>query len=114
LALVGVEMLLGSGGVADAATHRTEAVTVVRDSVDAGLAGTVGLIAVLVGAVGLVFGLTRHRRKSVAQRAAARAVAATERAVAATERAVAVTTERAVAAAEGTLATPATGPAVGS
>jgi hypothetical protein len=75
-ALVGAELLFGSTGTAAAATRPTEALTVVRDSVDAGLAGTVGLIAVLVGAAGLVFGLTRHRRQSVAKRTAERAVAA--------------------------------------
>jgi hypothetical protein len=77
-ALVGAEVLFGSTGTAAAATRPTEALTVVRDSMDAGLAGTVGLIAVLVGAVGLVFGLTRHRRQSVARRAAERAVVAAE------------------------------------
>jgi hypothetical protein len=72
--LVGAEVLFGLAGSADAATSSSQALTVVRDSVDVGLAGTVGLIAVLVGAAGLVFGLTRHRRKSVAQRVAQRAV----------------------------------------
>jgi hypothetical protein len=50
-----------------------EAVSIVRDSMDPGLAGTVGVIAVLVGAVGLVFGLARRRRQSLARRAAERA-----------------------------------------
>jgi hypothetical protein len=49
-----------------------EAVSIVRDSVDPGLAGTVGVVAVLVGAVGLVFGLARRRRQSLARRAAER------------------------------------------
>jgi hypothetical protein len=57
-------------------TVRIEALSVVRDSMDAGLAGAVGVIAVLVGAVGLVFGLTRHRRQSVAKRATAAVPAA--------------------------------------
>jgi hypothetical protein len=39
---------------------------------DPGLAGTVGVVAVLVGAVGLVFGLARRRRQSLARRAAER------------------------------------------
>jgi hypothetical protein len=47
--------------------------TVVRDSMDAGLAGVVGVVAVLVGAVGLVVGLARrHRQQSAARRAAER------------------------------------------
>lgn len=50
-----------------------EAVSIVRDSMDPGLAGTVGVVAVLVGAVGLVFGLARRRRQSLARRAAERA-----------------------------------------
>ena len=49
-----------------------EAVSIVRDSMDPGLAGTVGVVAVLIGAVGLVFGLARRRRQSVARRAAER------------------------------------------
>lgn len=49
-----------------------EAVAVARDSMDAGLAGSVGVVAVLVGAIGLVYGLTRRRRQSVARRAAER------------------------------------------
>jgi hypothetical protein len=49
-----------------------EAVSIVRDSMDPGLAGTVGVVAVLVGAVGLVFGLARRRRQSLARRAAER------------------------------------------
>jgi hypothetical protein len=50
-----------------------EAYSVVRDTMDAGLAGTVGVIAVLVGAIGLVYGLTRQRRQAMARRAAERA-----------------------------------------
>jgi hypothetical protein len=45
-----------------------EAFSVVRDSMDPGLAGTVGVIAVLIGAVGLVVGLTRRRRQTLARR----------------------------------------------
>lgn len=45
-----------------------EAFSVVRDGMDGGLAGAVGVIAVLVGAIGLVYGLTRRRRQSVARR----------------------------------------------
>jgi hypothetical protein len=49
-----------------------EAVSIVRDSMDPGLAGAVGVVAVLVGAVGLVFGLARRRRQTLARRAAER------------------------------------------
>jgi hypothetical protein len=45
-----------------------EAFSVVRYSMDPGLAGTVGVIAVLVGAVGMVVGLTRRRRQTLARR----------------------------------------------
>lgn len=69
LVLAGVQVLLGWGaGTADAATDHTA--MVVRDSMDVGLAGAVGIVAVLVGAVGLVFGLTRRHRQSLARRAA--------------------------------------------
>ena len=47
-------------------------------SVSSGLAGGVGLVAVsavVVGVVGLVFGLLRHHRKAAAERAAGQAVA---------------------------------------
>jgi hypothetical protein len=67
LALVGAQVLVGTG-TADAAT-RTGSAMVVRDSMDVGVAGTVGVVAVLVGAVGLVFGLTRRHRQTVARRA---------------------------------------------
>ena len=40
---------------------------------DVGLAGTVGVVAVFVGLVGLVFGLTRRHRQSLARKAAERA-----------------------------------------
>jgi hypothetical protein len=46
-----------------------EAISIVRDSMDPGLAGTVGVVAVLVGAVGMVFGLARRRRQTLARRA---------------------------------------------
>ncbi len=46
-----------------------EAISIVRDSLDPGLAGTVGVVAVLVGAAGLVFGLARRRRQTLARRA---------------------------------------------
>ncbi|HYS40372.1 MAG TPA: hypothetical protein VEO01_32550 [Pseudonocardiaceae bacterium] len=49
-----------------------EAISIVRDSMDPGLAGTVGVVAVLVGAVGLVFGLARRRRQTMARRATER------------------------------------------
>jgi hypothetical protein len=49
-----------------------EAISIVRDSMDPGLAGTVGVVAVLVGAVGLVFGLARRRRQTLARRATER------------------------------------------
>lgn len=51
-----------------------EAFSVVRDSLDTGMAGGVGGIAVLVGAIGLVYGLSRRRRQSLARRAEERAV----------------------------------------
>jgi hypothetical protein len=49
-----------------------EAISIVRDSMDPGLAGTVGVVAVLVGAVGMVFGLARRRRQTLARRATER------------------------------------------
>ena len=49
-----------------------EALSAVRDSMDGGLAGAVGVIAVLVGAIGLVYGLTRRHRQAAARRAAER------------------------------------------
>jgi hypothetical protein len=60
--------LVGSG-VAGAATRAHSAI-VVRDSMNVGVAGTVGLVAVLVGAVGMVYGLTRRRREVLARKAA--------------------------------------------
>jgi hypothetical protein len=69
VALVGAQVLLAPR--AQAAT--TETAMVVRDSMDVGLAGTVGVVAVVVGAIGLAYGLTRHHRQSLARRAAERA-----------------------------------------
>jgi hypothetical protein len=60
------------GGARMRSRVAVEAVSIVRDSMDPGLAGTVGVVAVLIGAVGLVFGLARRRRQSVARRAAER------------------------------------------
>lgn len=68
--LVGAQVLAAGG--AEAATPADTAM-VVRDSMDVGLAGTVGVVAVVVGAVGLVYGLTRRHRQSLARRAAERA-----------------------------------------
>jgi heme/copper-type cytochrome/quinol oxidase subunit 2 len=72
LALLGAEVVLGTS-TAQAAT-RVRAATVVRDSMDVGLAGTVGVVAILVGVVGLVFGFTRRHRQSLARRAQERSV----------------------------------------
>jgi hypothetical protein len=49
-----------------------EAISIVRDSMDPGLAGTVGVVAVLVGAVGMIVGLARRRRQTLARRATER------------------------------------------
>lgn len=65
-------LVLVSAGAAGAAT-RVDAAIVVRDSMDVGLAGTVGIVAVLVGAVGMVYGLTRRRREVLARKAEERA-----------------------------------------
>jgi hypothetical protein len=70
IAGVVVLTLLGTG-VASAADPGSAAV--VNDSMDVGVAGTVGVVAVLVGAVGLVVGLTRRHRQSLARRADRRA-----------------------------------------
>jgi hypothetical protein len=51
-----------------------EAFSVLQDSMSTGLAGGVGGIAVLVGAIGLVYGLTRRRRQSLLARREERAV----------------------------------------
>jgi membrane protein DedA with SNARE-associated domain len=69
--VAGVVVLTVLGtGVASAAGG---AAVVVDDSMDVGVAGTVGVVAVLVGAVGLVYGLTRRHRQALARRAARRA-----------------------------------------
>lgn len=70
LALVSAQLFLAP--TAAAATNVDPAM-VVRDSMDVGTAGAVGVVAVLVGAVGMVYGLTRRHRQSVARRAAERA-----------------------------------------
>lgn len=78
LVLAGVQVLLGWGaGTADAATTDHTAM-VVRDSMDVGLAGAVGIVAVLVGAIGLVYGFTRRHRQSLARRAAEQAASGVE------------------------------------
>lgn len=78
LVLAGVQVLLGWGaGTAQAATGDRTAM-VVSDTMDVGLAGTVGVVAVLVGAAGLVFGLTRRHRQSQARRAAEQAATGVE------------------------------------
>ncbi|HKN99769.1 MAG TPA: hypothetical protein VJX10_21795 [Pseudonocardiaceae bacterium] len=70
--ITGVIVLAVLGaGVASAAGRGSAAV--ISDSMDVGVAGTVGVVAVLVGAVGLVFGLTRRHRQALARRAARRA-----------------------------------------
>jgi hypothetical protein len=60
LVLVGVQVLIGTGA-ANAST-RVDTALVAGDGMDVGLAGTVGVVAVLVGAVGLVYGFTRRHR----------------------------------------------------
>ncbi len=78
LVLAAVEVIAGWGtGTAAAATGGGSGI-VIRDTMDVGLAGGVGVAAVLVGAVGLVFGLTRRHRQSLARRAAERAAAGAE------------------------------------
>jgi hypothetical protein len=73
LVLAALQVLAGWGaGTADAAASDGSGM-VIRDTMDVGLAGAVGVVAVLVGAVGLVFGLTRRHRQSSARRAAERA-----------------------------------------
>jgi hypothetical protein len=68
-AVAGALMFVGAG-TAGAAT-RVDRAMVVRDSMDIGLSGTVGMVAVLVGAIGLIVGLTRRHRQFLARRAAA-------------------------------------------
>jgi uncharacterized membrane protein (DUF4010 family) len=70
IAGVAVLAVLGTG-VASAA-DRDSVTMVVRDSMDVGTAGMVGVVAVLLGAVGLVIGLTRRHRQALARRAARR------------------------------------------
>ena len=61
-------LVLVTAGTAGAAT--TDSALVVRDSMDVGLAGAVGVVAVLVGAAGLVYGFMRRHRQALARRAA--------------------------------------------
>jgi hypothetical protein len=71
--IAGVVVLSVPGtGVASAA-DRASVAMVVRDSMDVGMAGTVGVVAVLVGGLGLVIGLARRHRQALARRAARRA-----------------------------------------
>jgi heme/copper-type cytochrome/quinol oxidase subunit 2 len=70
-AVAGMLVLVGAGAVLGTSTAQADT-TVVRDSMDVGLAGTVGVVAILVGVVGLVYGFTRRHRQSLARRAAER------------------------------------------
>jgi hypothetical protein len=67
IAGVVVSVALGTGVAS--ASDRSDVAIVVRDSMDVGVAGTVGVVAVLAGAVGLVIGLTRRHRQALARRA---------------------------------------------
>lgn len=71
--IAGVVVLVALGSGVASAADRTDVSMVVRDSMDVGVAGTVGVVAVLVGALGLVIGLTRRHRQALARRAARRA-----------------------------------------
>ncbi|HEX5402303.1 MAG TPA: hypothetical protein VFX16_08380 [Pseudonocardiaceae bacterium] len=71
--VVGVLTLVLAGAGAAGAATRVDAAIVVRDSMDVGLAGTVGVVAVFVGAVGMVYGLARRRREVLARKARERA-----------------------------------------
>jgi hypothetical protein len=71
LVLAIVQVLVGAGTAAAATTDGSG--MVVSDAMDVGLAGGVGVVAILVGAVGMVYGLTRRHRQSLARRAAERA-----------------------------------------
>jgi hypothetical protein len=73
LVLAAVQVLAGWGAGTAAAATSGGSTMVVSDAMDVGVAGGVGVAAVLVGAVGLVFGLTRRHRQSLARRAAERA-----------------------------------------
>ncbi len=75
IAIAGMLVLVAAGtGTASAATDG--GAVVISDSMDVGLAGTVGVVAVLVGLVGLALGLTRRHRQALARRAAERTNAA--------------------------------------
>jgi hypothetical protein len=71
LVLAVIQVLAGAGTAAAATSDGSS--LVVSDAMDVGLAGGVGVAAILVGAAGLVFGLTRRHRQSLARRAAERA-----------------------------------------
>lgn len=76
--LAALQVLTGWGaGTASAATSDGSGM-VIRDTMDVGWAGGVGVAAVLVGAVGMVYGLTRRHRQSLARRAAEQATTAAE------------------------------------
>jgi hypothetical protein len=71
IVVAGLLVLTAVGtGTAAAATGGSGAV--VSDSMDVGIAGTVGVVAVLVGVVGFVLGFTRRHRQSLARKAAER------------------------------------------
>jgi hypothetical protein len=69
IAVLATDAVLG----APAANATVLADQAVRESIDLGVTGEVGVAAVLVGAVGMVFGLTRRRRRALARRAEERA-----------------------------------------
>lgn len=73
LALFGVQVLVAARA---AAATRGYSAMIVQDSMDVGAAGMVGVVAVLVGAVGMVFGFTRRHRQATARRAAEQATEA--------------------------------------
>jgi uncharacterized transporter YbjL len=64
-------------GLASAATTADHAdITVAQSDVSASLPGEVGIAAVLAGSAGLILGLIRRQRASIARRAAERAARA--------------------------------------
>jgi len=70
IAIAGMIVLVFAGGGVAAADAGTG--VVVSDSMDVGLTGMVGVVAVLVGVIGLGLGLTRRHRQSLARKAAER------------------------------------------